>query len=113
SLIILITSKPYTLPETIRSRCQMISFGPLTVAEIESYLSAHSKRPPEETRLLARVAQGSIGRAHETDLGEYHEKRDAMLHVVESAVLARDSIALMQTAEQMGRRLERDEFIQH
>jgi DNA polymerase-3 subunit delta' len=113
SLIILITSKPYTLPETIRSRCQMISFGPLTVAELESYLTRHSRRPPEETRLLARVAQGSIGRALETDLDEYREKRDAMLRIVESAVLARDSIALMQAAEQMGRRLERDEFIQH
>src|SRR5215471_21279186 len=113
SLIILITSKPYTLPETIRSRCQMVSFAPLTVAELESYLSRHSKRLPEENRLLARVAQGSIGRALETDLGEYREKRDAMLRIVESAVLARDSIALMQAAEQMGRRLERDEFIQH
>src|SRR5260370_57850 len=73
SLIVLITSKPYTLPETIRSRCQMLSFGPLTVGQLESYLRAHYKRPAEEIRLLARVSQGSIGRAQGTDLGADRE----------------------------------------
>jgi DNA polymerase-3 subunit delta' len=113
SLIVLVTSKPYALLETIRSRCQMLTFGPLTVSQMESYLAAHYKRPADEIRLIARVSQGSIGRAQETDLGEYRDRREVMLSLVESAVLAGDGIALMQTAENLGRKLERDAFIQH
>lgn len=113
SLIALITSKPYALLETIRSRCQMLSFAPLTAVELESHLAANFRRPREETRLLARFARGSIGRAMEIDLGEYREKRSAMMEVIEALALTRDTVLLLDKAEYMGRKLDRAEFENH
>jgi DNA polymerase-3 subunit delta' len=113
TVIVLITSKPYALLETIRSRCQMLSFAPLTADELESHLKAKYKRPLEETRLLARLARGSIGRALEIDLGEYREKRRIMMELVEALALTRDSVRMMNAAEYLGRKLERAEFEFH
>lgn len=113
SLLILITSKPYALLETIRSRCLMLSFAPLTLAEIESYLKQTSKQSSEEIAMIARLARGSIGRAIGIELDEYREKRETMLDLLESQVLAKDSARLMSAAEYLGRKLERDQFQDH
>jgi DNA polymerase-3 subunit delta' len=113
SLIVLITTKPYVLLETIRSRCQMLSFAPLTPAQLETYLKANYKRPAEETRMLARLSQGSIGRALELDLGEYRDKRSYLLDLIEAFSIKRDTIRLMNAAEHLGRKLEKEEFESH
>lgn len=113
TMIVLVTSKPYTLLDTIRSRCQMLSFAPLSTPELEAYLKANYKRPLEETRMLARLACGSIGRALEIDLGEYRERRKTMIELVETLGLTRDTVRLMSAAEYLGRKLERDEFEIH
>ena len=113
TLLVLVTSKPYALLETIRSRCQILSFAPLTPDELESYLKANYKRPIEETRMLARLARGSIGRALEIDLGVYREERRLMLEIIESLALARDTLKLMGAAEHLGRKLEKNEFENH
>jgi DNA polymerase-3 subunit delta' len=110
TLLLLITSKPYALLETIRSRCQMLSFAPLTAEELESYLKANYKRPVEETRMLARLARGSIGRALEIDLGVYREQRGLMMEIIESLAITRDTLKLMSAAEHLGRKLEKSEF---
>jgi DNA polymerase-3 subunit delta' len=113
SLLILITSKPYALLETIRSRCLMLSFAPLTPAEIESYLKQASKQSTDEIAVIARLARGSIGRALGIELEEYREKRETMLDVLEAQALAKDSTRLMSAAEYLGRKLERDQFQEH
>jgi DNA polymerase-3 subunit delta' len=113
SLIVLVTSKPYALLETIRSRCQILSFAPLGAHELESYLKANYKRPLEETRMLARLAQGSIGRAQEIDLGVYRDRRNLMIELIEAAWIKRDIVRLMNAAEYLGRKLEKEEFEVH
>jgi len=113
SLLILITSKPYALLETIRSRCLMLSFAPLTPTEIESYLKQTSKLQADEIAMTARLACGSIGRALEIDLEEYREKRETLLEMLESLALAKDSARLTAAAEFLGRKLERDQFQDH
>ncbi len=113
SLLILITSKPYALLETIRSRCLMLSFAPLTVAEIESYLKLTSKQGVDEVAMIARLARGSLGRAFGIELEEYREKRGTVLEMLESLALAKDSARLMAAAEFLGRKLERDQFQDH
>ena len=110
SLLILLTAKPYALLQTIRSRCQMMNFAPLSYAELEAFLKANYKRPIDETRLLARLARGSIGRALEIDLGEYKEKRKTILEVIEALSLKRDTVRLLSAAEYFGRKLEKEEF---
>ncbi|HEY9230859.1 MAG TPA: DNA polymerase III subunit delta', partial [Blastocatellia bacterium] len=111
--LVLVTAKPYALLQTIRSRCQMLSFAPLTATELERFLNENYKRPAGENRLLARLARGSIGRALEIDLGVYREQRTMMVELLEAAIVARDTMKLMQTAEYLARKLEREEFERH
>jgi DNA polymerase-3 subunit delta' len=113
TLLILVTAKPYALLQTIRSRCQMLSFAPLTAKELEKFLNENYKRPAKENQLLARLASGSIGRALEIDLGIYREQRAMMTELVESVFISRDNLKLMQAAEHLAKKLEREEFERH
>lgn len=113
SLIVLVTSKPYALLETIRSRCQMLSFAPINPSEIERHLQMKKRIPADEARLRARLAQGSIGRALEIDLDEYRKTRNTMLELVETLGLAREITTLLSASEYLGRKLDKDEFENH
>jgi DNA polymerase-3 subunit delta' len=113
TLIILVTSRPYALLDTIRSRCQVLSFAPLSPAELESYLMSNYKRPVEENRLIARLAQGSVGRAIGIDVSEYLAEREHMIKLVEAALIQRDGVQLLAAAEHLGRKLERDDFVRY
>lgn len=113
SLVVLVTSKPYSLIETIRSRCLMLSFAPLGAQAIEEHLRVKEKRPSEEARLLARVARGSIGRALEIKLDDYRAQRDTMLELVETLALSRDVSRLLAASEYLGRKLEKEAFEEH
>ena len=112
SLIVLVTSKPYALLETIRSRCQRINFGPLSATELESYLLG-TDRPRDKARLLARLARGSIGTALGIDLDEYLEKRRLMMELVEALFVQHDTVRLIKAAEYLGKKMEREDFITH
>lgn len=100
--IVLVTSQPYALLETIRSRCQTLRFVPVDAAEVERYLAARYKRPSDETRLLARVADGRIGRALATDLSVYRERRKEMLSLVELLAGDADRLRLVKAAQWLG-----------
>ena len=112
SLIVLVTSKPYALLETIRSRCQRVNFGPLTESELESYLIGIA-RTSDKARLLARLARGSIGTALAIDLDEYLDKRRVMMELLDAYFVQRDTVRLIKAAEYLGKKLEKDEFINH
>jgi DNA polymerase III subunit delta' len=113
SLVVLVTSKPYSLIETIRSRCLMLNFAPLGAEEIEQHLSTTENRPVEEARMLARVSRGSIGRALEIKLDDYREMRNTMLEIVETLCLTRDMTKLLRASEYLGRKLEKEAFEEH
>lgn len=69
SLILLVTDQPLSLPATIRSRCQLISFNPPGETEALDWLNRQSHDIDWEP--LLRVAQGAPLQAlqfHETDL---------------------------------------------
>lgn len=109
SLILLVTSKPYALLETIRSRCQILTFGPIPVEEIEAHL-LKAGRTGSDARLIAQLARGSVGSALEIDLGRYREKRRVLLELAEALTLKRDTVRLINAAEYLGRKLDRPEF---
>jgi DNA polymerase III subunit delta' len=113
SLVVLVTSKPYSLIETIRSRCLMLNFAPLGAEQIEQHLRTKENRPIEEARLLARVSRGSIGRALEIKLDDYREMRNTMLEIVETLCLTRDMTKLLRASEYLGRKLEKEAFEEH
>ncbi len=62
SYIILITASPQELLPTIRSRSQLAEFGELPPEVIVGRLTREGMLP-EEAGLMARIAQGSLGRA--------------------------------------------------
>src|SRR3979411_415884 len=79
SHLILTTSNPPALLATIRSRCQIIRFAPIDAQEVEKFLVEQKHLPAADARLLARTAQGSLGRALSGDVDTYRDRRDTML----------------------------------
>src|ERR1039457_2934594 len=67
--IFLLTENPGELLPTIRSRSMVFQLGALPAGEIERYLAEH--RPewkPQQRALVARLAEGAVGRARNFDL---------------------------------------------
>jgi DNA polymerase-3 subunit delta' len=110
SHLILLTSHPASLLTTIRSRCQVLRFSPLSSAEIETHLKRSLKLSQDDVRLLARVARGSIGRALSTDLAAYRQQREAMLEVLGALVLNEDRTRLLRGAEELNDAKRKDEY---
>lgn len=84
SILILVTSRPNDLLPTIRSRCQTYRFAPLSAEEIERLLQGRASCQPEDRRLLARIACGSLGKALALDAQEYRAQRDEMFSLLEA-----------------------------
>ncbi len=108
--IFLVSSRPDALLPTIRSRCQILRFAPVPVDEIENYLLRKKHFSPEDSRLLARVSAGSVGRALETNAGKFREMRDAMLKVLDGLLVREDRAALLRAAEEMNDAKNKDRY---
>ena len=108
--IILITSRPAMLLPTIRSRCQMIRFSPLSAEEIERHLTESKVANSASVRLRARAAGGSIGRALEGDIESFTQQRKAMLAVLNTLVVTNDRVQLLRSAEELNEAQYKDEF---
>ncbi|HKQ53609.1 MAG TPA: DNA polymerase III subunit delta' [Pyrinomonadaceae bacterium] len=110
SHLVLTTSRPAALLATIRSRCQMIRFSPLTPEEIEKHLVKSGQVSKGDVRLLARVARGSIGRALAADVESYKRQRDAMLDVVSALAVTNDRARLLRASEEMNDAKHKEEY---
>jgi DNA polymerase-3 subunit delta' len=110
SHIVLLTSRPAMLLPTIRSRCQMIRFSPLTAEEIETHLTENKLAGATEARSRARVARGSLGRALEQDFGEYTSQREAMLRVLKALASGDNRTELLRSAEELNAAPVKDEY---
>ncbi len=109
STLILLTSRPNSLLQTIRSRSQRINFAPLPIAEMEKFLAENYPRPAADTALLARVAEGRIGQATAFDLSVYRQERRTLIELLELIAKGQDRVRLLKAAEYIGKK-ERDEF---
>jgi DNA polymerase-3 subunit delta' len=63
TVIILISSTPSALLPTVLSRCRTIHFQPLSKEDILAYMKQCLSKSDEEARIIASMAQGSIGQA--------------------------------------------------
>jgi DNA polymerase-3 subunit delta' len=114
SHLILLTARPAGLLPTIRSRCQIVRFAPLSAGEIEDYLTKNRKRAGEEARLVAGLARGRLGRALELNLDSYREQRDAALSVLEALLAAPpDRARLLRSAEELNDPKRKDDYEAH
>lgn len=109
STIILLTSRPDALLPTIRSRSQRVNFAPLSIAEMEAYLTQNSQRPAPDTKLLARLTGGRIGQATAIDLSEYRRERRELLELLELLATGNNKHRLLKAAEHYGKQ-EREAF---
>lgn len=107
--LILTTSRPNSLLQTIRSRCQTIRFAPVAEGEIERLLVENGK-DREDAKLAARVGGGSVGPALAMDVAEFRRDRDAMLGVVRSALVSGDIASMLQTSEQLSDAKNKERF---
>lgn len=110
SYIILVTARPDALLQTIHSRCQTVRFAPVPAAEIERSLSDSGKFSPEDARLSARLASGSVSRALSINIDEFRNKRHLILEVLNDVIVTQDLASLLQTAEMMNDAKNRDAF---
>ncbi len=82
TIMILVTTNPYVLLDTIRSRARSLEFGGISQQVIEDYLTVREGRTPEEARLAAVFSGGSLGAALSFNTGEYKEVRAQALRFV-------------------------------
>ena len=114
SHLILLTSRPNALLQTIRSRCQIIRFAPIPTEEIEKCLTENpeisKKVSPNDAKLLARISGGSLGRALSINLDSYKQQREQMLGVIDSIAAKQDRARLLKIAEELNDAKIKDEY---
>ena len=74
--IVLLTSRPDALLETVQSRCQRRHFRPLPFEPLKKLLTDRFGVEERQAELLARASEGSVGRALEWSQEEWLEDRD-------------------------------------
>jgi DNA polymerase-3 subunit delta' len=83
----LLAENASVLLPTIRSRCITLQLSPLRADEVEQYLA---KRRPEwngtQRSLVARLANGALGRAFSFDLAAYSAGRNDALLMLRTAL---------------------------
>lgn len=63
AMIVLIASRPASLPETVLSRCQKVYFYPLPQARLQSIVMEKKGWTAEEALLVATLSDGRLGNA--------------------------------------------------
>lgn len=76
TLIIITTSRPERLLPTVISRCRRVRFSPLPEVAVVEYLTARAGVDPSRAALLARLSQGSLGRALYLTSAETEQDRE-------------------------------------
>lgn len=91
TIIILVTTSPFLLPITIRSRARTLQFSGIPQDPIERYL-IKAGRNPEEARIAAIFSNGSLGSALSFDSEHFRDARTHALRFV-SLLLERRGFA--------------------
>lgn len=109
SYIFLVTSRPDSLLQTIRSRSHMIRFTAVDEAEIAAYLTGTENWSPDDATLASRICGGSIARALVMDIEKFRASRSAMLGILES-LSERRLGRLLQSSERLNDAKNKDDF---
>lgn len=80
---ILVTANMDSLLPTIVSRCQKVSFTPLSTKTVREALISNFSLSREEAEFLARFSEGIIGRAIKMINTDYGRRRDEMISLIE------------------------------
>ena len=101
SMFVLITSRPDSLLETVRSRCPRVRFGRLGPTDLAQVLIRHCGVKSADAQGLAAMGDGSVARAMAQDTGALVDARGAALALLQG-VAARPSVAVrLKLAQQL------------
>lgn len=81
SVFLLVTARPDALLPTVRSRCPLLRFRPLSPEDVAAALLRAGLKEPE-ARAVAATADGSVGRALQASAGDLVESRDVAARVL-------------------------------
>jgi DNA polymerase-3 subunit delta' len=88
AVIVLVANDLGPLPETIRSRCQLVPFRRLSERAVREAIAARAPDLPEgEAKTLARIAAGRLDRAERLLDPAAAKRREALLAVARSVYL--------------------------
>jgi DNA polymerase-3 subunit delta' len=82
TILVLITTNPYKLLQTIRSRSRLLQFGEIPQDRMERHLVQNEGRALEEARLAAAISGGSLAAALAVHTREYRDIRAQALEFV-------------------------------
>jgi DNA polymerase-3 subunit delta' len=99
NVFILTARDPGDLLPTIVSRCQQVPFKPLAPGYIADFLARELGVDPERARLVARLSEGSLGRAQKLANDEVFEERKQWLERL-SGVIGGPLDALLDLAQE-------------
>ncbi|WP_291985930.1 DNA polymerase III subunit delta' [Luteitalea sp.] len=101
SMFVLVTARPDSLLETVRSRCPRVRFGRLGPSDLAEVLVRHCGVKAAEATGLAAMGDGSVARALAQDTGELVEARGAALGLLQG-LASRPSVAVrLKLAQQL------------
>lgn len=101
NILILISARPYWLPQTILSRCRHLRFNPLSAGLVEKYLVERAQMTGDQASLLANLSGGSIAKAldlNNEEMTVYREEFTARL----AATTRTDPMSLIALASFLG-----------
>ncbi len=102
NLLILITSRPYVLPQTIASRCQKMRFSPLKREIVAAFLTERLALDEEAALILASSCEGSIGRALTMRDDSYIAVKHDLIKRIASSGRGTDHLQLLSLAHELG-----------
>lgn len=89
-VIILVTSNIRTIQPTILSRCNLIKFSPLSDNFVKDHIADMEEGGDKE--IIARLAEGSIGKAVQIASSNYEKIRDALIELILKKDKGRDAL---------------------
>jgi DNA polymerase-3 subunit delta' len=99
SVFILVSSMPDALLATVLSRCPKLRFGPLSPQEVADVLVRDHEYSESDARAAAVDADGSIGRALESEAADLTEAREAAQRILEQAARTGDPSRLVDSVK--------------
>lgn len=94
NILILNVRDPGELLPTIVSRCQKVPFNPLPTNDIVNWLLKEGNMEIEEARILARLSEGSLGKAMQLSKDDLFSDRINWVNMVNRAINGPSDILL-------------------
>ena len=101
NILILISSRPYSMPATIISRCRHMRFNPLPAHAVFQFLVEKKGMDAQKASLLAGLSGGSAGRALELDQEDVAAYRADIMQLLMKAKKD-DPISLLKLVSNFG-----------